>query len=222
MLMNPLRYCFFSILFILFSCAPKTAPPPLYSNIDLSLQDIIALSRRDITGVKAITSIRIYENSRPHSEFDALLLLNKPDSLELRLYKYGFLAGNLSVKEGVILESSGKAAQKLRDFGPYLYDAVFWWEHIDGALLVKRNRQYRILSGQREIYLDTNTILPVTQILTVYGERILISYDNPAKLVRMASLDDGDTAYWYPATIIITAGRYRFEVEVEKLSVNPQ
>jgi hypothetical protein len=210
------------VISYLFGCAPKVAPPPLYKNIDLSLDDVITTSRRDIHSLKAIAGINIEKNNAQYSYIEASLTLRKPGSLQMRWYRFGMLAGNLLIKDHAVQTVTGKGVDTFKTVGSELYSSVFWWDNIDNASMHKKDKQYVIRAENREILLDAATLMPKSQEITAAGRKILIAYDKPKRVKVMKSGDDLQDDYWYPSVMKIIIDAYRFTVKVEKMIINPE
>ncbi len=211
MLKKLLRYCFFSIFFVLLSCAPKVAPPPLYKDVDLSLEEVITIAHGDINVLRAVVGINMEKDNRPYSYVDASLLLKKPGWLHMRLYRFGMLVGNFLIKDKVVHISSGKGSGMFKKFGKELYYSVFWWEDLENALMYKQGNEYVIRVRNKEIRLDKSTLLPESQEITANSKKIYILYDKPQK----------EADFWYPSVVKIEIGAYTFIVKIEKLFINP-
>jgi hypothetical protein len=221
MLKKLLKYCSFSLLCLLIACAPKVAPPPLYQDSSLSLDEIIAISGSDVHSLKAIVGINIEKDNNPYSFIDASLILKKPNWLQIRWYKFGLLAGNLFMKDNVVQTVSGKGAETFKTVGSELYSSVLWWEDLGEASMHKEGREYIIRTKNREIRLDAATLLPKQQEMSVKGRKILVRYDKP-KQVSPETLQKGfRDDYWYLSEVTIETGIYRFTVTIDKLFVNP-
>ena len=234
---NIILFTFYFLLltFYLLGCAPKVAPPPLYKDLDLSLNKVIKIARRDINVLKAIVDIKIESNGNPHLYINASMLLKKPSWLHMRLYRFGIMVGNFFIKDNVVYTISGKGSDKFKDFGRVLYYSVFWWEDLKNAMMYKQNKQYVIKAENKEIRLNSSTLQPESQEITTKDKKIYILYDKPKQQVDLTSrlaqpayrtgrldseerfLDD----FWFPSVVKITIDAYRFTVKVDKLIVNP-
>lgn len=231
MLKKLLRYCSFKTYILLFAvccsfftvlvCAPKVAPPPVYKDIDLSLEEVITIAQRDINVLKAVAGVNIEKNDKPYSYVDASILLKKPGWLHIRLYKFGITVGNYLIKEDAVYIISGKDGSKFREFGKELYSSVFWWEGLENASMYKEDTEYIIRAKNKEIRLNKATLLPKNQEIIVNNRKISIFYDKPVKKVFSAPEDPNQSGFWYPSEVIIDSGAYRFTVTVEKLYINP-
>ena len=212
------RFYFFSVLFIVSSCAPKVAPPPLYKGMELSLDEVITVAKRDIDVLKAIVSIKTEKNNELYSYVDASLLFKRPNWLHMRMYKFGMPVGNFLLKDDVVQTVSGKGVSQLGAFGKELYYSVFWWEDIENALMYKQAENYIIRTHNREIRLDHATLLPELQEITINDKKIYIFYDEPKKIV---STVQSITDLWYPSVLNIEMDTYRLRIRLRKLLINP-
>ncbi|MEF9437978.1 MAG: hypothetical protein L0922_04255 [Candidatus Mariimomonas ferrooxydans] len=234
---KPLRYFSFNILFsaLLFfcssalftGCVTKVAPPPMYRDMSLSLDEVIRIAGRDIKTLKAVTGINIEENNKSYSYVDASLLLKKPAWLSMRIYKFGMLTGSFLVKDNVVHLASGKGINKFKEIGKELYYSIFWWEGLENAMMYEQGTEYVIKTENKEIRLDKSTLIPESQVITINNKKIYILYEEP-KNYAVTSVQSPETEhseqadFWHPSVLKIEIGPYRFTVKVEKLFVNPQ
>ena len=222
MLKKHLKYFSFKIYILLFTvhcslftvlgCAPKvTAPPPLYKDTELSLEEIVKISQRDINSIKAIARIDLEKNDKPYSTVDSSMLLKKPSWLHIRFYKFGLPAGNFLMKDDFVYAVSDKGSKRFKEFGKELYYSVFWWAGIEGAVMYREAEHYVIRTDNKEIRLNKNTLLPELQEITVKNKKIYISYSEP----QMAN------NVWYPSKMRIEIDAYKVNIKIEKLLINP-
>jgi hypothetical protein len=216
-----LRYCFFSIIFVISSCAPKIAPPPVYQDRELSLGEVVTIAGEDITVLKAIVSIDTQNKEKPPSSVYASLLLKRPNWLHMRIYKYGMPVGDFLMKDDVIHTASGKGNTKIREYGKELFHAVFWWEDIENAKMHREAQSYVIRGDNREVRLDSSTLLPRSQVIRVNEKRVSVLYGKPKKEIILSSGGQAAVDFWYPSFLTIDIGTYAIEVEIEKLLINP-
>lgn len=209
---------FLLLTFYLSGCAPKVAPPLLYKDVDLSLEEVITIAHGDINVLRAVVGINMEKDNRPYSYVDASLLLKKPGWLHMRLYKFGMLVGNFLIKDKVVHVSSGKGSSKFKEFGKELYYSVFWWEDLENALMYKQGNEYVIRVRNKEIRLNKSTLLPESQEITANSKKIYILYDKPQKEVGTTR---SRADFWYPSVVKIEIGAYTFIVKIEKLFINP-
>ncbi|MBI4654432.1 MAG: hypothetical protein HY752_05505 [Nitrospirae bacterium] len=210
---------YFLLLTFYVGCAPKVAPPSLYKDIDLTLDEIIAIASKDVETLKVIVAVATEKDNNTYTYVDASVLLKRPNWLHIRLYTLGIPVGNFLVKDGVVYNLSGKGNNKLneklvinlREFSRNLYLSIFWWDGLENSVMYKDEREYIIRAENREIHLDNLTLLPKSQELIVRDKKIYILYEEPKKA--------GD--FWYSSNLKVEAGNYRFSIKIEKLFVNP-
>jgi len=213
--------CFLFFAFYLFGCAPKISPPPVYKNVDLSLEEVITIAQGDINTLKAIADINIEKDNAPYLSVSASVLLKKPSWIHIRLYRYGILTDSFLIKDDVAYSVPGRWNTKLGEFGMELYQSVFWWEGLENALMHKQGTEYVIRTKNKEIRLDKSTLLPKSQKITANSSKISILYDEPKKDAVSAFQNKSGADFWYPSVIRIETGAYRFTVNVRRLFINP-
>ncbi len=213
-----LLFTVYCLLFTVFGCTPRVVPPPLYRDIDLTLEEIIERAKGDINTIKAVAGINIEKDNKPYFYLDASLLLKEPNWLQMRWYKLGILTGSLLIKDNVVYTSSGKGADRFKKLGDKLYYSVFWWEDIENASLYKQGSEYVIRTKNRKIHIDKSTLIPQTQEITVNSNKIYIGYDRPVQ--TFTGTQPGND-FWYPSEVRIETGSYSFSVKIVKLIINP-
>jgi hypothetical protein len=214
MLRKPLKYFYFSLLFVLFiSCAPKPkiAPPPLYEEMELTLEEVIVKAGNDIEVMKAIADINIEKNNEHYSFISASVIIKRPNQIHMRMYQLGMLVRDFIIKEDILYVLSGKSDSNLKQLGKELYNAIFWWDGYTNGVMYKEGEVYFIRTEDKEIHLDRTTLLPVRQEIKTLNKNIQIVYDNPKN-------NDG---FWYPALLKIYVDDFTFTVKLKKLLNNP-
>lgn len=230
MFRRPLRYYFFNFLlltFYLLGCAPEVALPPQYRELDLTLEEIIRAVRKDIDTLKVTAGINIEKDDKPHLYIDAVILLKKPDWLNIRLYKFGIPVGEFLVMEdgrvriADVLSEGGegklndKLRRNLKELSKRLYQSFFWWEGLsccrEDTVMSRNEEEYIIKAEDREIHLDKATLLPRRQELINNDKKISILYEESRR--------EGD--FWYASLMKIESGNYRVSLRIERLTVNP-
>lgn len=206
------RFYFFSILVILFGCAPKNLPPPLYSGIELTLNEVISRSGDGIDSVKAVLDIDIEKEEGPFYHGNASILIKKPRIVHIKTYNLGMLTADVVVKDNDLYVLHGRINRGLEPFIKGLYDTVFWWDSVKDGYMYRDNGLYIIRKDGRELSLDSATLFPVKQSVMIEGKTFHITYNIPHKK------DD----FWYPSSIEIMMDDYRFSVRIERLFINPQ
>jgi hypothetical protein len=207
------RYFYFSLLFVLAACAPKPtlAPPPLYEERDLSLDEIILKAGSDVEILKAITDINIEKNNEPYSFINASLLIKKPGWVHMRMYQLGILVKDFVIKDDSLHVLSGKNDANLKKLGRELYNAIFWWDGYSRGNMTGDRETYVIRTEDREIHLDKTTLLPLKQEIRTLNKNIQVMYYEPVN----------NEGFWYPALLKIHMDDFIFTVKLKKLIKNP-
>lgn len=206
------RFFFISLVLIVAGCAPKVAPPPQYLEQDLSLEEIISKVSSDVEVLKAITDIRVEKNNEPYDFFNASILVKKSGWLHMRIYKFGMLVKDFVIKDNNLYVLSGKGGDNLKRLGNEFYNAIFWWENMNNARMHRRGNEYIVMSENRELKLDSATLLPLKQKITALKTKIGITYDKPRK---------EENGFWYASEMEITVGDFKFTVKLKRMLKNP-
>jgi hypothetical protein len=212
MLKKLLKYSFFSAFLMLISCSPRLAPPQLYLNEDLSLEEIVAEVSRDIDTLRAVVDVDIGTHSQFVSSLSASVLMKQPGLIHMRVYKFGMLVDEILIRDDMVRVLSGDQTDLLEHIGTELYDAVFWWDDIKQASLQREGTNYVIGTVGKEIRLNRASLFPTSQIIRRDGRLGRILYRKPER--------EGN--YWYPSKIEIYIRGHIFRVHVKKLFVNPE
>lgn len=209
-----LRYFCFSAVFILLACAPKpkVAPPPLFEETELSLEEIVVRAGNDIDVLKAIADIEIEKNREHFGVVKAAILVKRPGWVHTRIYKMGMIVRDFVIKDAEVYILSGKGGGNLKELGSEFYNAVFWWDHIGEGVMYSERDKYIIRTENKEIHIDRATLLPVKQVISSSGSKVYIVYDEPM---------EQENGLWYQSEIKISVGEYKFKVMLKKLLKNP-
>ena len=213
MLKKQLRRFCFSICIIFFACAPKpkVAPPPLYEETTLTLEEVISKAGSDIDALKAITDIRIEKNDELFSAIKASVLIKKPEWVHMRMYQLGMLVRDFVIRENTLYVLSGKNDNNLMTLGKELYNAIFWWDGYREGVMESEGELYIIRTADREIHVNGSTLLPERQEIRTLNKNIRIEYGNPVN----------NEDFWYPALLKIYVDDFTFIVKLKKLLKNP-
>ncbi|MBI4699291.1 MAG: hypothetical protein HY758_10430 [Nitrospirae bacterium] len=219
-----LHFVFYVLFFYcLTGCVPKAiAPPPLYRDKELSLEEVIAIARGKIHSLKAIVAVDLEKNEISYPYVDASLLITTPKLLRVRLYKFGLQVGDYVIKDDLVHVVSGKMDDKLSKFGKEFYYSIFWWEGLENAVMYSQGTNYVIRTDGKEILVDSSTLLPERQEITAGDEKISIFYERPEQTIIPSSAGRAQTDLWYPSLMKILTGTKKLNIKIEKLSVNPQ
>ncbi len=208
-----LKYFYFSLLFVFVACVPKPkiAPPPLYEERELSLEEVIAKVSDDIEVLKTIADINIERNNEPYLFVSASVLIKKPDWVHMRMYQLGILVSDFVIKDDSLYVLSGKNNGNLKKLGKELYNAIFWWAGYSNGEISSEGETYIIRTEDREIHLNKATLLPLKQEIMTLNKMITIVYDNPSN----------SEGFWYSGLLKIYVDDFKFTVKLKKLLKNP-
>ncbi|MBC8412898.1 MAG: hypothetical protein ISR96_02925 [Nitrospira sp.] len=216
MLKKPLRYLCFSFFILISACAPArvAVKPPEYPGKTVTMQEIVLQAGGGVDALKAITDVRIERLGEPYDFLNASILIRRPGTVHTRVYKFGILVKDFVVTGGELYMLAGKEASRLKEFSNEMYNAVFWWDGLEESRLSRSPDEllYVIETGEKRIFIDEGTLLPVRQELFVADTKVDIYYGKP---------EQGEDGYWYQSMIYITLGEFSFEVKLKKLKRNP-
>lgn len=207
-----MKYLCFSTLLLLIACAPKVAPPPEYIEEEFSLEEVIHKAGGDIEVLKAIADIRIEKDGEPYDFVNASVLIKKPGSVHMRIYKFGMLVRDFVIKDQELYVLSGKNSGNLKNLGDEFYNAIFWWDKMEDAVLHSDGNEYIITAPDKKLRIEKATLIPIQQNIIAFDREIEIQYSAPKKE------EDG---FWYPSFIEIFLGEFKFNVTLKKLLKNP-
>lgn len=163
---------------------------------------------KDVSGVKTRFSIVSLKNGRQRRG-DAALDLSQNGDMSLRVYSLGFLAMELSSKDGNVKSSPPVDPGRYLVLTRGLRDCFIWWDITDRPLTELGGR-YILSDAWRTVWVDKSTFLPVRQqIRFADGREIDIRYDSPRR--------DGDV--WFQSRIRIEYDGYLLTLSVSHLSL---
>ena len=205
---------FISFLLVITACAtkPAVAPPLVYEETAMSLDEILMKARGGTEALKAITEIDVRKNNEHYDSISASVIVKMPDWVHIRMYKFGILVKDFVVMGDRLHVLSGKGGPDLKEFGREFHNAVFWWDDIQEGVLYSNGPEYIIRARNKEVRIDKATLLPLEQRLVAFKRNIEITYGEP--------MEEKD-GYWHPSVINIVAGEFSFTVRLKKLLRNP-
>jgi outer membrane lipoprotein-sorting protein len=167
------------ICLMLASCAAKkTVVAPVHEGVPLEK----ALA--DLQRIKTIeASLAVdYEKGDTVMSGDAGLTLSA-ESLNLRLYYLGFLAGELKEEHGHITVSKPRLDKnRTALLVQGLRNGFLWWNIRDYAV-TEDSDQYVLRNSDREILINKKLLLPTQQSIRLEnGDEIIITYDVPDQI----------------------------------------
>lgn len=174
---NFLKLFCISLLLFLASCAPRATAPPLFE--EKGLAEIIA----GLSGISRIdtTFSVIFEKADTEIYGDGALNISSNGDLEMKVYSLGFLAMELSSRNGAVKSNPGLDSIKKTILTQGLRDGLFWWD-IKDFTVREEDGFYLLRNAEREIMLDKKSGLPTKQqIYFSNGKVLTVYYDNPAR-----------------------------------------
>jgi hypothetical protein len=123
----------------------------------------------------------LFEKKDSEIRGDAALDISRTGDISLRVYSLGFLAMELTSKDGVVKSTPSLDKGKKVILTRGLRDCLFWWDIRDTSL-IEENGYYVLESPDREIWIDKKTFLPARQNIYFEDGKVLnVYYDNPTK-----------------------------------------
>ncbi len=211
------------LLLAFVSCAPKHVEMPSYERVDLNG----ALSElNSIKSIEAVLSVD-YEKGDSAMSGDASLVLSE-NTLDLRLYYLGFLAGEVKEENGVIIKNKPRLDKnKSAILIDGLKNSFFWWNIKDYTIQEKED-SYELKNSHRKILISKKTMLPVQQTIELNdGEKLNIFYSDPIKInsdesntgVPSLITNHSSPLSWYNSGLRIEFKNYLVRIRVKSYSV---
>ena len=199
----------FCISFALFlaSCAPGALELP--SLEESPLEKVIA-ERNGISRIDATFSI-IFEKTDSEIRGDGTLNIYNNGDLELKVYSLGFLAMELTSRNGAVKSKPGLDTAKKAILTQGLRDSLFWWDIKDFTVAEDEEGCYLLKNTEREIMIDKKNGLPKKQRIYFSNDKVLtVYYDNPAK----------ENNVLYQSKIRIELSKYSVTLLVRNINFN--
>ncbi len=202
---------FFPLLFLSTSCAPKRAVLPSFQGGDIRAA---LAEKRAVTEIETTFSISLGRNDEQAAagmRGDGALTITNAGELDLRIYSLGFLAMEVTARDGVVNSSPRIEAAKRVLLTEGLRDCIFWWNMGDfvideeDGMLVLRN-------GRRTVWVDSKSFLPLRQVAVLEdGRELNITYEEPVR----------ENNRWYQSRIRIEFLQYAVSLAVKTLDARP-
>jgi hypothetical protein len=204
MLKNVLKLFLVSIALALVSCVPKAVEMPSFEGRDF--REAFA-AREAISRIETVFSIA-FEKKDYERKGDGALTIARSGDMSLRIYSLGFLAMELTSQDGEVKSTPRIDKNKKYLLTEGLRDCLFWWDMKDYTV-EDTAEAFVLRDGQRTLWIDKKTLLPVHQkIFFDIGRELDIYYEAPQKA-------DG---LWYQSKIRIELARYSVRLTVKKIS----
>jgi hypothetical protein len=164
-------------------------------------------AREAVSNIDAVFSVS-FEKKDYERKGDGALSIARNGDMSLRIYSLGFLAMELTAKDGEV-----KSTPRIDKYKKYLLteglrDCLFWWNMKDYTV-EDTAEAFVLRDGQRTLWIDKKTLLPVRQqIFFDIDKELNIYYEAPRKA-------DG---LWYQSKIRIELARYSVKMTMKKMS----
>jgi hypothetical protein len=196
-----------SLVLILCSCAVKRPDLPDYGEIDL--QEFLA-SRDGISSIETTFSV-VFEKDNTEMKGDGALNLLKNGDLLMRIYSFGFLAFEMTARDGIIKSNPPVDRNRGILLSSGLRDCLFWWD-IKNFSVEEDESVYVLQNMTRSLWINKKTMLPLQQTISLDdGRELLIRYENP----------DFAGTVWYPSKIRIELARSAVTLNIREISFLP-
>jgi hypothetical protein len=198
-----------SILFLvislfLASCAKPPVQMPVYEGV--GVRDVLAL-KKNISAIETSFSISL-ERGDVTTKGDGVLNISRNGDMSMRIYRFGFLAFQMSSEDGIIKSSPPVDRGKAMILTYGLRDCLFWWDLKDFDITEKEN-SYILRDAARTLWMDIRTMFPTRQVISLEdGRQLDMFYNDPEKA--------GDI--WYASKIRIELSRYSVTLRIKDIS----
>ncbi len=193
-----------SIVFLLAGCAPKKIAMPSYEG--RAFNDILA-EKSGIASIDAKFAI-LFEKNGSEIKGDAALDISRSGDLSLRVYSLGFLAMEMTSRDGFVKSDPPLDKGKKLILTEGLRDCLFWWD-MDDYVFSEGNGYYVLKNADRELWIDKKTFLPSRQTIRFGdGRELKVYYSEPAN----------DNDIWYQSKIRIELSRYAVTLTIKKMT----
>jgi hypothetical protein len=206
------------VFLLLLCCAPKYAERP--SREGVSLSDMLA-KMNTVQSIEAVLAID-YEKNETTMSGDAFLNLS-PETLNLRIYYLGFLAGEISEDNGVIKSRPKIDKNKTIVLVDGLKNSFLWWTIKDYTIREKEDT-YVLTNYNRTLTISKKDLLPLRQTIELdNGEELTIAYEAPAQINQESAQCKVDRdVSWYQSRLSIQYKNHQVKVRVKSYSALTQ
>lgn len=208
----------FPLLLLTSSCVQKRVALPSFPGGDIRAA---LAEKKTVTDIETTFSISLGSPDEigVRMSGDGVLSISNarsndmPNSgdLDLRIYSLGFLALEVTSRDGQVTSSPRMDAAKKLLLTEGLRDCIFWWNMGD-FVVDEENGQYIIRNGRRTVWVDKQSFLPLRQVVSLDdGKQLKISYDEPVQ----------ENNRWYQSRMTIEFLQYSVSLSVKTLDAEP-
>src|SRR5512135_255238 len=104
----------------------------------------------------------LFEKNDSEIRGDAALDISQSGDMSLRVYSLGFLAMQLTSRDGLVKSTPALDRGKKLILTRGLRDCLFWWD-VEGFSLYEEDDRYLLKGPDRELWIDKKTFLPARQ-----------------------------------------------------------
>ncbi|MGC2064506.1 MAG: hypothetical protein WA610_16170 [Thermodesulfovibrionales bacterium] len=215
----------FPLLLLASSCAPKRVSLPSFQGGDIRAA---LAEKRTITEIETTFSIslgRHDETNGAEMQGDGALTISDFGSaagsdsgsgsnsgdFDLRIYSLGFLAMEVTSRDGLLRSSPKLEETKKLILTEGLRDCIFWWNMGD-FVIDEEDGMYVLRDGSRAVWVDKKSFLPLRQVVFLDdGKELNISYEEPVQ----------EKGRWYQSRIRIDFLQYTVSLSVKTVDAKP-
>lgn len=199
------------LLLLASSCATKR--PDLQSLPSFQGGDIRAAlaEKRLVTDIETTFAVA-FNKADAEMRGDGALTITSAGDIDLRIYTLGFLAMELTSRDGVVKSSPLLDRTKKIILTEGLRDCIFWW-NADNISIEEEGDRYLLANSSRKIWVDRKSFLPLRQVVSLDdGKELTIYYEEPVR----------ENGRWYQSRVRIEYLRYAVTLSVKTLAVTPE
>lgn len=203
---HALKLFLISIVFLSACAARKIEKIELPSYEGRAFREVLS-ERNGISDIETKFAV-LFEKRDSEIRGDAALDISRSGDMSLRVYSLGFLAMELTSRDGLVKSTPSLDRGKKLILTRGLRDCLFWWD-IKDFRLVEENGYYVLESPDREIWIDKKTFLPARQNIYFEDGKVLnVYYDNPTQ----------ENDIWYQSKIRIEFLQYAVTFTIKHMS----
>ena len=207
MLRHAVRLFLTSIIILSTACAAgRIKPEEMPSYEGRAFREIVS-EKNDIRDIEMKFSI-LFEKKDSEVRGDAALEISRSGDMSLRVYSLGFLAMELTSRDGQVRATPALDRGKKLILTRGLRDCLFWWD-MEEFSLFEEDGHYLLRGPDRELWIDKKTFLPARQNIYFEDGKVLnVYYDNPAR----------ENDIWYQSKIRIEFLQYAVTFTIKHMS----
>ncbi|SPQ01329.1 exported hypothetical protein [Candidatus Sulfobium mesophilum] len=207
MLRNAARLFLISVVVFVSACAgSKIEPEEMPSYEGRAFSEIVS-EKKGIKDIETKFAI-LFEKKDSEVRGDAALEISRSGDMSLRVYSLGFLAMELTSRDGQVRATPALDRGKKLILTRGLRDCLFWWD-MEEFSLFEEDGHYLLRGPDRELWIDKKTFLPARQNIYFEDGKVLnVYYGSPTK----------EDDVWYQSKIRIEYLQYSVTFTVKHMS----